>query len=293
MVPAISPRVCAFDRSPFLPYLVLLADAAACHVLLDTHALPGSERAASGATALSDLAVTPPSSLRAIGSPAHARALLDAEVGADGDDVNDFFLHHPAVQHAIATSGVTAAGFLPLLSLPSAPSGASPTSAQITAACWSSSRPAVICIGRASGLLEVWDILERASAPFLTHSASVAPIVSLAYQRRVPMTQAQQEPTRMGVGVTPSSRHTRDMLAAGDSTGALRTISVPRSLRAPVPHERSRLLYFLTRERQQRFYAAERLAIRSGGLLPPDPLASHHKAAVDAAPLENGFDVTL
>jgi dynein intermediate chain 3, axonemal len=117
----------------------------------------------------------------------------------------------------------------------------------ITSVCFSLTRPAVVCVGRANGQVEIWDLLDRSHEPFMSHPASVTRITDLVYHRRVRV--PAQDGRRVNV---------RDMLAVGDSGGTLHVLELPRSLTHLVQQEHKLLISFCKREVARSEYADSR-----------------------------------
>ena len=54
---------------------------------------------------------------------------------------------------------------------------------QVTAACWSSTRPGVIMSGREDGVVETWDLLQHLSSPLLTTNTGPASVTDVKFNQ--------------------------------------------------------------------------------------------------------------
>jgi len=133
----------------------------------------------------------------------------------------------------------------------------------LTAGCWSPTRPGVIYIAKQDGELDVWDLLDRSHEPAITATISSTPVMSIRFNERV-TTAAQQ------------------MLAVGDSVGALHIMELPRNLRRPVANEKTLMQSFLSRQES-------RLSFKEKELVPARAArhAELEAAAAAAAAKEN------
>ena len=102
----------------------------------------------------------------------------------------------------------------------------SPALAALTAGCWSPSRPGVLYVARADGVIEAWDFLDRSHEPSVVATIASCAITQLTFQ----------------VAAGHNAQHAQ--LAAGDSQGALHIIDLPRSLRRAQPKEKQLVLTF-------------------------------------------------
>ena len=113
----------------------------------------------------------------------------------------------------------------------------------LTSGCWSPSRPGVLFVARADGLLEAWDLLDRSHEPSMVATVASSAVTSLEF----------------------SSQATPQLLAAGDESGVLHIVEMPRSLRRPVAGEQATMAAFLSREEARVEYRAELLSARGDG----------------------------
>eukprot|EP00891_Asterochloris_glomerata_P001605 jgi/Astpho2/1605/e_gw1.00028.2.1_t len=122
--------------------------------------------------------------------------------------------------------------------------------AQYTAGCWSPTRPGVLYLGRADGVLEVWDLLDRSHEPSMTANPTSSAITSLSF-------------SPAGAPAAPGGRAVQQLLAVGDSTGVLHVMDLPRTLRRRVINEVKTVTTFMQREQQRLGYLASRKPIRA------------------------------
>ncbi|KAK9820498.1 hypothetical protein WJX72_010908 [[Myrmecia] bisecta] len=115
--------------------------------------------------------------------------------------------------------------------------------AMYTAGCWSPTRPGVVFVGRADGVLEVWDLLDRSHEASMTAAPTSTAITSLAF-------------SPAGAPATAGTRAVQQLLAIGDSLGVLHIMDLPRNLRRRVPNEIKTVSNFLKRELARLDYVA-------------------------------------
>ena len=144
----------------------------------------------------------------------------------------------------------------------------SPTATNyLTAGCWSPTRAGVVYIAKQDGELDVWDLLDRSHEPAITATISSTPILSLCFNELI-TNPAQQ------------------MLAVGDSVGALHIMELPRNLRRPVSNEKNLMRSFLEREEKRvGFISDELVPLRAARTkeLEAAAQAAKDKASADAA----------
>ena len=134
---------------------------------------------------------------------------------------------------------------LPVFVSPACP----PACSYMTARC-SPTRPAVLCLARSDGVIEIWDCLDQTHTPaFLFPTGSADALLSLSFQQ-----------SQSGSGEGGSSRQ---YLAAGDSGGKCHIVEIPRSLRRRLAGEEQAMLRWLDRERQRGREAQRRLLHKS------------------------------
>ena len=152
----------------------------------------------------------------------------------------------------------------------------------------------VLYLGRADGVLEVWDLLDRSHEPSMTANPTSSAITSLSFSpagapaapggRAVQQLLAVGEPrappaprclpgavgslSTLHVGSLPRrcchGVHSGSCLsAAGDSTGVLHVMDLPRTLRRRVTNEVKTVTTFMQREQQRLEYLASRKPIRA------------------------------
>lgn len=107
----------------------------------------------------------------------------------------------------------------PLFTAPFSPS-------MLTCGLWSPSRPSVIFIGKADGIVDVWDLLDRTHEPSMSFPIASASITTMVFH----------------------ASGAKQLLAIGDDQGTVHVIEVPRNLRRAANNERASASTFITRE---------------------------------------------
>ncbi|KAI8930261.1 WD40-repeat-containing domain protein [Entophlyctis helioformis] len=146
-----------------------------------------------------------------------------------------------------------------------------PAPAYLIAGHWSPTRPGVFYIGRADGVLEVWDLLDTSHAPSTTQNITSTAISNL---------QIHQYGGKSSTG--------QQFIAAGDDAGTLHILEIPRNLQKQSKNEKSVISAFFEREGRRLAYSngrkQQRVRERAGfeaALL--EATASAAKAAAAAA----------
>lgn len=111
----------------------------------------------------------------------------------------------------------------------------------LTCGAWSSTRPGVVVVGRADGIIEVWDLLDQCHRASLSQSLGSDAITSLKFWH----SQANQQ------------------LAVGDAGGKLHIVEMPRNLRRKLPKEEELMQSFFQREIKRVQYHQKRAASRA------------------------------
>ena len=119
--------------------------------------------------------------------------------------------------------------------------------AYLTCGRWSPTRPGVIVLSRADGVVDIWDLTDQSHKPSMS-----API-------------AQKQITSMEFADPgPSNPGAIQLLAAGDASGNLHILEMPRPLRRPSPNEKVSMRSFFDREVQRVNYVAQCQRERAG-----------------------------
>ncbi|KAH6566127.1 hypothetical protein BASA62_006883 [Batrachochytrium salamandrivorans] len=121
-----------------------------------------------------------------------------------------------------------------------------PASSYLLSGCWSPTRPGVFFIGRADGVLEVWDLLDTSHAPSTTQTITSTAISCL---------QIHQYGGRSGDG--------QQFLAVGDDSGTLHIIEIPKKLQRQSKNEKSVITSLFEREARRATYTHERKQVRA------------------------------
>ena len=164
--------------------------------------------------------------------------------------------------------------------------------ASYSAARWSPSRPAVICLGRSDGVVEVWDCCDQTHSPSITFpTGSSDPVVALQFQpantQLIPAATSElyasphsaatassqpSSPPSLLSSTSPLlavasvySSSARQYLACGDGGGKLHIIEVPRALRRKLAGEDALMLRWIERERSRGQCTQQRLHSKSRG----------------------------
>ena len=112
--------------------------------------------------------------------------------------------------------------------------------AYLTCGRWSPTRPGVIVLSRADGVVDIWDLTDQSHKPSMS-----API-------------AQKQITSMEFAdAGPSNPGGIQLLAAGDASGNLHILEMPRPLRRSSPNEKTSMRSFFDREVQRVNYVAQ------------------------------------
>lgn len=138
-----------------------------------------------------------------------------------------------------------------------------------TAGKWSPTRPAVLFLARADGVVAVWDLLDSSLKPSTTFSLVSIPVTSLEF--------------RVYAGASAAAATGKQLLAAGDSKGSLHILDVPGPLRRGGGNEEALLKGFLDREAVRAGYVAGRVAVREAEKAKKDAAATAAAAAKEAA----------
>jgi len=124
-----------------------------------------------------------------------------------------------------------------------------------TCGAWSPSRPAVIFVGRADGMIDIWDLLDRSHEPSMTVAATAAEVTSMEF----------------------TATANKQLLAVGDDQGTVHVMEVPRNLRRMLNNEKQFAANFFKREENRVEYMLRRreAAKSEGGkaeevVLPPE-----------------------
>ena len=113
-----------------------------------------------------------------------------------------------------------------------------------TCGAWSPTRPAVLFIGRADGMIDIWDLLDRSHEPSMTVAVTPALVTTLEF-------------TLSGA---------RQLLAVGDDQGTVHVMEVPRNLRRAANNEKAFAGNFFAREEKRVEYVQQRSeALAEGG----------------------------
>ena len=166
-----------------------------------------------------------------------------------------------------------------------------PSSSHYCSARWSPTRPAVVCLGRSDGVLEVWDCLDQThQAAYTFPTGSSDAVVALQFQpppnahldlTRALDAAAQAAASSAGAAsnanggapllsslTAPSSVYSssaRQYLAAGDGGGKCHIVEVPRPLRRRLAGEDAAMLRWIERERSRGKGASLRALQKSRG----------------------------
>ena len=162
-------------------------------------------------------------------------------------------------------------------------------SASYSAARWSPTRPAVLCLGRTDGVVEVWDCLDATHQPAYTFpTGSTDAITALQFQpaanNQLILTQTQHSHSLSSNGAVSSSggahsssqssvlvpfplplastfghvafpssysSSARQYLCAGDAGGKCHIIELPRPLRRRMPGEDAAVMQWVDREKRR------------------------------------------
>ncbi|KAK6099299.1 hypothetical protein MT418_000733 [Batrachochytrium dendrobatidis] len=120
-----------------------------------------------------------------------------------------------------------------------------PASTYLISGCWSPTRPGVFYIGRADGVLEVWDLLDTSHAPSMIQTVTST---AISYM------QIYQYGGRSGNG--------QQYLAVGDDAGTLHILEISKNLQRPSKNEKSVTVAFFEKEARRVLYTHGRKQIR-------------------------------
>ncbi|ORZ37936.1 WD40-repeat-containing domain protein [Catenaria anguillulae PL171] len=116
----------------------------------------------------------------------------------------------------------------------------------LTCGVWSQTRPGVFFVGRADGLVEIWDMLDRTHQASQVQAVSSAPISAISVQTYY------------------SKGHpTHQFIAIGDDDGTVHVLEVPRNLFRAGKNEKAFIRALLDREIKRVGFVAERRAFRA------------------------------
>ncbi|CAH8572973.1 unnamed protein product [Dicrocoelium dendriticum] len=110
----------------------------------------------------------------------------------------------------------------------------------LTGGTWSSTRPSVFFVTRADGSLEVWDLLDKTHEPAMVQSVSANALTAISL----------------------CNFSKRQIVAIGDTQGALQLFVVPRRLKAMLPQELANFNLYIDREMKRREFVLMRWALR-------------------------------
>lgn len=114
----------------------------------------------------------------------------------------------------------------------------------LTKGCWSPTRPGMLFMARADGLVDVWDLTDSSYRPSVQLLAAPTRITSMEFLPPTTLAAKQQ------------------LLAVGDMVGNLHVFDVPRNLWRSSANEKNLMDVFLTREVSRVQYVAERMKVR-------------------------------
>ena len=116
-----------------------------------------------------------------------------------------------------------------------APIFSSPFSeAYLMAGRWSPTRPGVIVLSRADGLVDIWDLTDQSHKPSMSAPIASTKLTSMEFAVR-----------------GPANASAMQLLAAGDGGGNLHILEMPRPMRRTSPNEKSVMRNFFDREVQR------------------------------------------
>ncbi|CAK4624064.1 hypothetical protein LEN26_006346 [Aphanomyces euteiches] len=138
--------------------------------------------------------------------------------------------------------------------------------APLTCGCFSPTRPGVIYIGKADGVLEVWDLLDQSHRPSFSSSIAACSLTTLEFRPAGPVNTTQAATSSAttsaamsGPGVKPNNNAMttnvplqqapkQQLLAVGDINGNLHILEVPRTLSRGSTGERGVIESYFKRE---------------------------------------------
>jgi hypothetical protein len=147
----------------------------------------------------------------------------------------------------------------------------------LTTGAWSPTRPGIVMIARADGVLQAWDLLWKMPEPVDSVTINNAALTTMAFGGTNPQA-ADGSKSKADKG----PQH----LAVGDSLGTMHVMLMPRNLRRPVPNEKPLVEALLAREVQRVSYVDQRAEIRAEELTKKEADAAKAAAAAAAAEAE-------
>ncbi|GMF43162.1 unnamed protein product [Phytophthora fragariaefolia] len=175
------------------------------------------------------------------------------------------------------------------------------TPSAITCAAFSPTRPGVIFLGKADGMLEVWDFLDQSHRSSLSIGVTACALTSIEFRSPIVTTNAsgsaanasaasgaggggaagRAKPTDGGVGArgrnnpgsgvpagsntTGSTNVKQQLVAVGDQIGNLHILEVPRTLSRPMSGERASMESYFKRESERMKAARAASKLSSSG----------------------------
>ncbi len=122
-----------------------------------------------------------------------------------------------------------------------APVFSSPFSeAYLTSGQWSPTRPGVIVLSRADGVIDLWDLTDQSHKPSMSAPVASTQLTSMEFAQK-----------------GAASASAIQLLAAGDAGGNLHILEMPRAMRRPSANEKSAMRAFFDREVQRVQYVAQ------------------------------------
>ena len=120
--------------------------------------------------------------------------------------------------------------------------------AYLTCGRWSPTRPGVIVLARADGVVDIWDLTDQSHKPSMS----------------APIAQKQITSMEFADSSGPANPGSIQLLAAGDALGNLHILEMPRPLRRPSPTEKVAMRSFFDREVQRVQYVTHTHLERDG-----------------------------
>ncbi|OWY95125.1 hypothetical protein PHMEG_00034954, partial [Phytophthora megakarya] len=150
------------------------------------------------------------------------------------------------------------------------------TTSTITCVVFSPSRPGVIFLGKADGMLEVWDFLDQSHRSSLSLGVTACALTSIEFRPQLvttanPSGSSASATTGAGAGrakaadagrgrnpgqpaggnVTSNTNIKQQLVAVGDQIGNLHILEVPRTLSRPTSGERAAMEAYFKRESER------------------------------------------
>ena len=144
-----------------------------------------------------------------------------------------------------------------------------------TTGAWSPTRPGIVMIARADGVLQAWDLLWKIPEPVDSVTINNAALTTMAFGTNPTSSEKAKKADK-------GPQH----LAVGDSLGTMHVMLMPGNLRKPVPNEKALVEALLNREVQRVAYVAERAEVRAAELVAKEAEAAKAAAAAAAAAAE-------